>query len=110
MRITPVASTTPRTATLRTRPSRLCISIYPPFAYNATGSLGAAQVTAKVPAGAPEGALGLAFDSIDVPPLDWRTTRFLGLPLPPGLRIDIVPKRLEVSVVCCVWKREQVWV
>ena len=109
MRLTPTASSTPRTATLRTRPSRLSISIYPPFAYNATGGLGAARVTQTAPVGAPEGALGLAFDSIDVPPLDWRTTRFLGLPLPPGLRIDIVLKRLEVRECCdvCVfaWER-----
>lgn len=89
-------TSTPRTATLRTRPSRLSISIYPPFAYDATGGRGTGRVTPDAPVGAPAGALGVAFDGIDIPPLDWRTARFLGLPLPPGLRIDIAPKRLEV--------------
>jgi hypothetical protein len=32
-----------------------------------------------------------------IPSLSWRTGRFLGLPLPPGLEIRIVPLRLEGS-------------
>lgn len=39
----------------------------------------------------------LSFDpsAVSIPALDSRTTRFLGLPLPPGLRIDIEPLRLS---------------
>lgn len=84
----------PGTAALRTRPSRLAISVYPPFAYDATGGGGVAAVTK----GQDGGRLGLAFDAatVAIPPLDWRTGRWLGVPLPPFLRIDIVPLRLEV--------------
>ena len=82
------------TASLRTRPSRLAISVYPPFAYDATGGGGVARVTRGA-----GGRTALAFDAatVSIPPLDWRSTRFLGLPLPPGLRIDIKPLKLEVG-------------
>ena len=39
----------------------------------------------------------LSFDptAVSIPALDFRTTKFLGLPLPPGLRIEIEPLRLS---------------
>ena len=39
----------------------------------------------------------LSFDpsAVSIPALDFRTTRFLGLPLPPGLRIEIEPLKLS---------------
>ena len=39
----------------------------------------------------------LSFDpgAVSIPALDFRTTRFLGLPLPPGLRISIEPLKLS---------------
>ena len=34
-------------------------------------------------------------EQLQIPPLDWRSTRFLGLPLPPGLSIAIAPEQLH---------------
>lgn len=89
---------------MRTRPGcRLAISIYPSFTYDSSGGGGDAAVS---PAGSgsapalpacvpppPPGALAVSFDParLSIPALDWRTTRFLGLPLPPGLEIAITP-------------------
>ena len=70
----------------------LAIGRHPRFRYNAqggsgTGRLGEMDATGWQP---------LAFDpaSLTIPPLDWRTTRVLGLPLPPGLSITLHPQRL----------------
>lgn len=83
---------------------KLAISIYPPFSYDATGGGGAAVAsspasTATLPASvppAPPAATALAFDPsrLTIPSLTWRTTRFLGLPLPPGLEIAVTPLNL----------------
>jgi hypothetical protein len=77
----------------------LAIGAYPRFRYDARGGGGLGELTAADPAGigiAP-GTGSLCFDpaGLMIPPLDWRTTRFLGLPLPPGLAITIHPERLE---------------
>jgi hypothetical protein len=70
----------------------LAIGRYPRFRYNAQGGGGTALLGERDAAGWQP----LAFDaaSLSIPPLDWRTTRVLGLPLPPGLRITIEPQRL----------------
>lgn len=75
------------------RDCRLGISRYPDFVYNAEGGRGSATGT-LVDLG---GQLQVAFDvgSLYIPPLGSATTRFLGLPLPPFLRIDVVPELLE---------------
>ena len=72
------------------------IGRYPPFRYDAssggaTGWLGDA---------AADGTQPLHFDpsSLVIPSLNWRTTRFLGLPLPPGISISIQPETLEGSL------------
>ncbi|CAN6484999.1 unnamed protein product [Victoria cruziana] len=68
---------------------KLGIARYPDFLYNAEGGTGTATghrtTTGKILA---------AFDitTLYIPPLEATTTRFLGLPLPPFLRIDIVPQ------------------
>jgi len=71
----------------------LAIGAYPHFRYDARGGGGSAL------AGEPlaEGWQSLVFDphSLAIPPLSSRTTRILGVPLPPGLRIVIQPERLE---------------
>jgi len=71
----------------------LAIGRYPRFRYNARGGGGSGQLEA--PDG--EGWRPLAFPpaGLTIPPLTWRTTRVLGLPLPPGLSIAIAPQRLE---------------
>ena len=89
-------------ATLST--CKLAISIYPPFAYDANGGGGAAVATSPATATSlpstvpppPPTATALAFDpaALTIPALTWRNTRFLGLPLPPGLQIAVTPVRL----------------
>lgn len=74
----------------------LAIGRYPRFRYNAAGGSGLASL------GEPDAAgwQAIQFDplSLRIPPLDWRTTRFLGLPLPPGLQIAVIPERLDGRV------------
>ena len=70
----------------------LAIGAYPRFQYNGRGGGGVGR--AMEPLG--EGWQALEFDpgSLVIPPLSRQTTRFLGLPLPPGLRIAIQPESL----------------
>lgn len=70
----------------------LVIGRYPRFRYNADG--GIALASAIHGSGS---TLQLSFPpaQTNIPPLSSQTTRFLGLPLPPGLRISIEPDRLE---------------
>jgi hypothetical protein len=69
----------------------LAIGGYPHFRYNACG--GGATGTAQT---LDDGRIQLHFPSecVTIPSLNSRTTRFLGLPLPPGLQITIHPERL----------------
>lgn len=79
---------------LRTLEScRLVIGRYPPFGYDARGGGGAALVSP----GASGNLQALRFDpaQLRIPPLDRRHGRFLGLPLPPGLAIQITPEALD---------------
>ena len=71
----------------------LAIGRYPRFGYDARGGGGRAQAG---PMDA-EGWQELKFDpaSLLIPDLNGRTTRFLGLPLPPGLAIAVLPEQLE---------------
>ncbi|MFN9924149.1 MAG: hypothetical protein ACK55H_08980 [Cyanobacteriota bacterium] len=71
----------------------LAIGGYPRFRYDASGGGGLGLVSA----GAGPGRNGLRFapEGLQIPALESRTTRFLGLPLPPGLTITIVPQQLE---------------
>ncbi|KAF0652199.1 hypothetical protein L107_14957 [Cyanobium sp. Copco_Reservoir_LC18] len=77
----------------------LAIGAYPRFRYDARGGGGLGALTAAGPAGTGTeigtGTLRFAAAGLSIPPLDGRTTRFLGLPLPPGLAITIHPERLE---------------
>ena len=74
----------------------LAIGGYPRFDYDASGGRGVGWL-AEADA---SGVQGLRFDpaGLRIPPLHWRTTRFLGLPLPPGLVITIHPERLDGSL------------
>lgn len=71
----------------------LAIGPFPRFRYDGRGGGGLARAAAPLA----EGWQALEFDpaSLLIPPLNSRTTRLLGLPLPPGLRIAIQPQRLE---------------
>ena len=73
----------------------LAIGRYPRFSYNASGGGGLSQPAAAAAAQPTALALRFAPERLQIPALDWRSTRFLGLPLPPGLSIAITPDRLE---------------
>lgn len=71
---------------------QLLIGRYPAFRYDARGGGGPGHSSTNA-----DGRSSLQFpaDQLSIPPLDWRSTRFLGVPLPPGLQIAIVPEQLE---------------
>ncbi|KAL8148216.1 uncharacterized protein LOC141708171 [Apium graveolens] len=75
----------------------LGIASYPDFKYNAQGGKGIGRGTNT------EGSKGETMVDFDVktlyiPPLTTATTKFLGLPLPPFLRIDIVPELFKGTI------------
>jgi hypothetical protein len=71
----------------------LAIGRYPRFRYDARGGGGPGELEA--PDGEGWRPLSFAPNGLTIPALNWRTTRVLGLPLPPGLAIAIAPQRLE---------------
>ncbi|KAF7133156.1 hypothetical protein RHSIM_Rhsim09G0195900 [Rhododendron simsii] len=73
---------------------KLGISRYPDFEYNADGGKGTGR---KIVDDDSNGEFSVGFDvkTLYIPPLMSATTRFLGLPLPPFLKIDIVPELFE---------------
>ena len=75
------------------RGCELVIGRYPRFRYDASGGGGPVTVGPREAAGWEP----LAFDpsTLEIPPLSGRTTRLLGLPLPPGLAIAIEPQQLQ---------------
>jgi hypothetical protein len=72
---------------------RLGIARYPDFAYDAQGGRG-------VGAARGDGTVLVDFDvaSLYIPPMSGATTRFFGLPLPPFLKIDILPEALGGTI------------
>ncbi|CAM0944743.1 unnamed protein product [Alopecurus aequalis] len=77
---------------------RLGISRYPDFAYNAQGGRGVGA--GRLASGTPDGTVLVDFDvaTLYIPAMSGATTRFLGLPLPPFLKIDILPEALRGSI------------
>jgi len=75
---------------------RLTIGSYPPFNYNANGGGG----TATLLQSQNNNLLHISFSSatFSIPPLTSKTTRFLSLPLPPGLRIEMSMDQLEGTI------------
>lgn len=74
----------------------LAIGPYPRFRYDARGGGGVGQLGER----ADSGLRPLVFNpaNLTVPTLNWRTTRVLGIPLPPGLTIAIAPEELAGSL------------
>ena len=70
----------------------LAIGRWPRFCYDARGGGGTGEVGPEQGGWCP---LHFAPEQLTIPPLDWRSTRVLGLPLPPGLAIAIVPELLS---------------
>ncbi len=75
---------------------RLRIGKYPPFTYNAKGGGG----TATLLPSQRENLLHISFSSktFAIPPLTSKTTKFLSLPLPPGLKIEMSMEKLEGTI------------
>tara|TARA_Y100001968_G_scaffold166364_1_gene152419 strand:+ start:513 stop:1043 length:531 start_codon:yes stop_codon:yes gene_type:complete len=75
---------------------RLKIGSYPSFTYNAYGGGGKATLLPSPS----NSILSLRFSSktFSIPALTSRTTKFLSLPLPPGLKIDMSLDKLEGTV------------
>ncbi|CAM8880417.1 unnamed protein product [Rhodiola kirilowii] len=71
---------------------KLGISRYPDFNYNAQGGRGKGIATHT---DSENMAVTFDLDTLYIPPLTSATTKFLGLPLPPFLKIDIVPELLQ---------------
>ena len=78
---------------------KLGISRYPDFEYNAQGGTGTGIATV-VEDNELKDQVSVCFDlkTLHIPPLTTTTTRFLGLPLPPFLRIDIVPELFQGNI------------
>lgn len=81
------------------RACKLGISRYPDFEYDAEGGMGTGS-GAKVTGNLSNSDLLVSFDlqTLYIPPLTSSTTKFLGLPLPPFLRIDIVPEAFQGNI------------
>ncbi|WP_269616474.1 hypothetical protein [Prochlorococcus marinus] len=75
---------------------RLKIGKYPPFTYNAYGGGGKATLIPNQK----NNLLNISFSSetFSIPSLTSKTTRFLSLPLPPGLKIKMSMNLLEGTV------------
>ncbi|TKY45104.1 hypothetical protein E2542_SST31390 [Spatholobus suberectus] len=78
---------------------KLGISRYPDFEYDAEGGKGTG-VGAKVTENPANNDLPVSFDleTLYIPPLTSSNTKFLGLPLPPFLKIDVVPEAFQGSI------------
>ncbi|KAE8736456.1 ataxin-10-like isoform X1 [Hibiscus syriacus] len=76
---------------------KLGISWYPDFEYNAQGGTGAGTGS-KVADDANELSVDFDIETLYIPPLTSSTTKFLGLPLPTFLKIDIVPQLFQGNI------------
>ncbi len=72
---------------------RLVIASFPPFLYDAKGGGGSSIKT--ILAGKKLIFLKFNPQEFSIPSLTWRTTKFLGLPLPPGIVINMCLNKLE---------------
>lgn len=72
---------------------RLAIGAYPPFDYDATNGGGEGTLSPSNE----DGKQNLYFNpkKLIIPNLSWQTTKILGLPIPPGLKITVKTKKLE---------------
>ena len=79
---------------------KLAISRYPDFEYDAEGGMGTGVAAKVTESGSANNDLHVSFDleSLYIPPLTSSTAKFLGLPLPPFLKIDVVPEALHGSI------------
>ena len=72
---------------------QLVIGRFPPFSYNASSGGGPVHHSPADEEGRLRLQVPLA--GLTIPPLDCQTARLLGLPLPPGISVQIQPEQLE---------------
>ena len=74
--------------------SALAVSIYPTLGYDASAGGGVAEA---FPAPGSSSRVNIRFDpaAVCIPAVSWRTATFLGLPLPPIFKIEVLPESLE---------------
>lgn len=79
---------------------KLGISQYPDFEYNAEGGRGTGSGKKVTKNSLTGEIISVSFDlnTVYIPPLEGATAKFLGLPLPPFLKIDIVPELFQGSI------------
>lgn len=73
----------------------LAVSIYPNFSYNASGGGGIGRIVEE------NGDIAtVEFDpkTLNIPPIDYRSTKVIGIPIPPPLQISIIPKDLKGTI------------
>ena len=75
---------------------QLAIGAFPQFKYDASNGGGIACVCPTQT----KGIHSLDFNAKEffIPPLNWKTTKFLGLPLPPGIQINIHVDKLQGTI------------
>uniref|UniRef100_A0A803PQX6 Uncharacterized protein n=1 Tax=Cannabis sativa TaxID=3483 RepID=A0A803PQX6_CANSA len=80
---------------------KLGIAKYPDFGYNAEGGKGTGSASRKAEeTTSDDDELLVSFDlnTLYIPPLTSSTTKFLGLPLPPFLKISIDPQHFKGTI------------
>lgn len=79
---------------------KLGISRYPDFEYNAEGGEGTGSGSKVLESNSNDDEILVSFDikTLYIPPLTSSTTKFLGLPLPPFLKIRIDPEIFRGSI------------
>ncbi|KAL1319276.1 hypothetical protein HN51_071558 [Arachis hypogaea] len=80
------------------RACKLGISRYPDFEYDAQGGFGTGSVAKVATDNINELLVSFDLETLYIPPLTNSTTKFLGLPLPPFLKIDIVPEAFQGTI------------
>ncbi len=75
---------------------RLAIGSYPHFHYNASNGGGKASIINNKTTNIQH--IKFSPETFSIPPLTWQTTKFLSLPLPPGLEIKMYLETLEGTI------------
>ena len=76
--------------------SRLKIGLFPAFDYNASGGGGIGTLIPTLKDNIEY--LSFSSKSFSIPPLNSLTTKFLSIPLPPGLKIEMSMDKLEGTI------------
>ena len=75
---------------------KLVIGTYPPFSYDARNGGGEATLDKTDKANIQ--SVIFKPNNFSIPPLTWENTKFLNVPLPPGLKIEMLMDKLEGTI------------